>query len=161
MLWLAKQGYAVTGVEFVEQAALEFFQENELEFNKQSENGNIIYTAEQLQLKIVVGDFFAFQQSGFDVLYDRAAMVALPEKQRRKYVEHCLSLLAPNGKILLVVLHYPQAAMVGPPFSIPHQQVKTLWGERMTLVERVNLLGVDRLFKDVELEYFEELNYLG
>lgn len=161
LLWLVEQGYAVTGVEFVEQAIIEFFQENQLSYSKQTNADGVIYTATDQTLRLVAGDFFEFKQGDFDALYDRAALVALPETLRPRYVQHCKSLLAENARVLVVALHYPQEAMQGPPFSISAEMVEALWGSELKLAESVNLLGVDRLFKDVELEYFNELSYLA
>lgn len=160
LLWLFKQGYAVTGVEFVEQAIVEFFEDSKLDFTKQQTADGIAYTAIKGALSLVAGDFFKFKQNGFDALYDRAALVALPEATRYQYVQHCKSLLTPEARVLLVALHYPQEAMNGPPFSISEDMAEELWGPDLRLIERVNLLGKDRLFKGVELDYFKEMSYL-
>ena len=160
ILWLVEQGYAVTGVEFIEQAIIEFFQENQLSYSRQTRADGVIYTATDRALRLVAGDFFEFKQDGFDALYDRAALVALPETLRPRYVQHCKSLLTENAKVLLVALHYPQEAMQGPPFSISEEMVAALWSSELKLAESVDLLGVDRLFKDVELKYFNELSFI-
>lgn len=50
-----------------------------------------------------------------DGIYDRAALIALPEDLRRAYAAHLLSLTGPVPE-LLVTLDYDQSCLKGPPF---------------------------------------------
>ena len=65
------------------------------------------------------GDFFALEGS-FDALYDRAALIALP--QRSSYAQRLHQLV--DGPGLLVTIEYPQHEKDGPPFSVPHAEVE-------------------------------------
>lgn len=58
-----------------------------------------------------------------DAIYDRAALIALPEKVRPSYVEHCLQWLRPGGAILLKSMSY-QGSMQGPPYSVEHSEIQ-------------------------------------
>ena len=66
-------------------------------------------------------------QGCFDVIYDRAALIALPVPMRISYVEKLLSLLGPEGQILLITLEYPPELHQGPPFSVEQQQIEQLF----------------------------------
>jgi thiopurine S-methyltransferase len=87
LLWLEDRGLEVVGVEFVESAVTDFFRENDLAFEKTVQYGHPCYRACDRNIRIFVTDFirFAADYSGriFDTLYDRAALVALPEDKRR------------------------------------------------------------------------------
>jgi thiopurine S-methyltransferase len=58
-----------------------------------------------------------------DAVYDRAALVALPDEMRKAYSAHLMALtkLAPQ---LLICFVYDQSAHAGPPFSICRDEVK-------------------------------------
>jgi thiopurine S-methyltransferase len=79
------------------------------------------------ELSIYTGDFFTAPLKPVDIVYDRAALVALPEDMRAEYVERIKSLLNPGARILLVSLDYPQNEMAGPPFSVAEQEIRQLF----------------------------------
>ena len=58
-----------------------------------------------------------------DAIYDRAALIALPEDTRQEYMKH-LCALTDNVKQLLVSIEYDQALMDGPPFAIDANMVE-------------------------------------
>ncbi len=71
------------------------------------------------------------------MVYDRAALIAMPENMRQMYVEKLLSLVKPGGRILLVTLDYPQDELAGPPFSVPKAEVEALFANcKVTHLER-------------------------
>lgn len=55
-------------------------------------------------------DFFSLEQAQLGdirAMYDRAALVALPEDLRKRYVQHLASLLPAGAAVLLVTMDYP------------------------------------------------------
>lgn len=58
-----------------------------------------------------------------DAIYDRAALVALPEAMRVQYTKHLVALThaAPQ---LLICFVYDQSLQAGPPFSVTAEEVK-------------------------------------
>jgi thiopurine S-methyltransferase len=58
-----------------------------------------------------------------DAVYDRAALVALPEALRTRYAAHLMQLTG-TAPQLLICFEYDQAALAGPPFSIPDAEVQ-------------------------------------
>ena len=145
LLWLEKQGLDIIGVEFVESAVLDFFQENNLSWQKTVEHGHPCYHANGRNIRIFVTDFIhlADDYSGppIEALYDRAALVALPEDMRAPYVAACRKLLTASPEGLLVSLEYDPSTMEGPPFSVSPGEVEQLWKGQLKLVEQVDMLA--------------------
>ena len=145
LLWLEERGLDVVGVEFVESTVLDFFRENNLAFEKTEQYGHPCYRVSDRNIRIFVTDFlrFADDYSGrpFDTLFDRAALVALPENMRADYVAACEKLLTASPQGLLITMEYEPIAMDGPPFSVPNAEVESLWQGKLTQVETVDMLS--------------------
>ena len=144
MAWLADQGFAVLGVELSERAVEDFFAENGL-VAEVSANGHFkIYRSGSLEIRC--GDFFALSRGDVadcQAIYDRAALIALPESMRQRYVEHLLSVLPQSCCAgLLITLDYPQAQMAGPPFAVGEGEVRRSLNSRwkIELLERADVL---------------------
>ncbi len=145
LLWLEERGLEVIGVEFVESAVLDFFRENNLAWEKTVQYGHPCYRVCERNIRIFVADFihFADDYSGqpIDTLYDRAALVALPEDMRADYIAACEKLLTDSPQGLLVTLKYEPIAMEGPPFSVAATEVDRIWKGKLILVEQVDMLS--------------------
>ncbi|HEY6079775.1 MAG TPA: hypothetical protein VIW29_13260, partial [Polyangiaceae bacterium] len=121
--WLAAHGLEVVGIELSELAARAFFEERGLQPQRRQEGAFVVYQHGAVQ--IWVGDFFATDEAtlgSFDAVYDRAAMIALPEAMRARYTAHLPTLLTPKAKLLLLTLHFD--AEGGPPFSVSPEEVE-------------------------------------
>jgi len=134
LVWLAGNGANVKGVEIIEKTVKEFFKEQQLTPNI-TENGdfNIYKTG---PIEIWQGDFFKLNKSkldSVDVVYDKGGLVAIPEKLQENYVKKLFELSDPGTKILLHHFQYPQEEMDGPPFSVPLDRIKKLYGEHYTI----------------------------
>jgi thiopurine S-methyltransferase len=128
LVWLATKHEDVQGVELSKIAVRSFFSEHfytpmVIPVNGQHE----LYQFDELS--IYTGDIFTAPVQPVEIVYDRAALVALPEEMRADYVQRVKSLLEPGGRILLVTLDYPQAEMAGPPFSVTESEVLQLFSE--------------------------------
>ena len=88
LLWLAKEkGHTVIGIEGVESAAQEFFEENSMEYNRSELDGGVgaKFASKDGSITILASDFFAVTQEmvgPLDLVYDRGALVALPANIR-------------------------------------------------------------------------------
>ena len=82
-------------------------------------------------------------------------MVAMPEQLRQPYVEHLLARLAPEAKVLLVVLSY-DGEQSGPPFSVLDREVVSLWGDKVHKIASEDLLQLDERYQDSERTFYEE-----
>jgi thiopurine S-methyltransferase len=122
--WLLSQGYRVVGAELVETAIQELFSELKIKPQIIQINNFKHYFAENID--IFVGDIFELTKEilgSVDAVYDRAALVALPEMLREKYTMHLLQ-ITDRAPQLLVVYEYNQSEMPGPPFSIKEEEVR-------------------------------------
>ena len=146
MLWLAEQGYRVTGIELSERAARDFFAENGLSGERISENEMTVYRGDSIE--IVCADFFSLSPRKLprtDAVYDRAALIALPPEMRPSYAEHLALLVPEDAPALLITLEYPQQEMKGPPFSVTGKEVHELFAGAFTIR---HLLEEERLSKE-------------
>jgi thiopurine S-methyltransferase len=125
MCWIAQQGYQVIGIELSQIAIEAFFEENSIDFERNS--GDRFTTYESENICLLQGDFFDLRKHDLgscELVYDRAALIALEHDDRPQYYDHMLSILPPSCNMLLVTLEYNQADMRGPPFSVPTDEVK-------------------------------------
>ncbi len=130
MVWLAAQGHRVLGVELSPVAVEAFFDEQGLDPRVRHRDGFEIWDAGDI--RIFCGDFFALDREligRIGAVYDRAALIALPETMRADYVRHLRGLLPPAGApVLLVTLEYDAADMDGPPFPVARSEVDERFG---------------------------------
>ncbi|WP_375753893.1 thiopurine S-methyltransferase [Vibrio sp. HN007] len=128
LVWLANLHDNVQGVELSEIAVRAFFSEHfYTPLVTQLPGSHELYQFDELN--IYTGDFFTAPVEPYDVVYDRAALVALPEDMRHEYVERVKSFLTKGGRILLITLDYIQSEMAGPPFSVSEAEVRTLFSD--------------------------------
>ncbi|MBM6551703.1 thiopurine S-methyltransferase [Marinomonas ostreistagni] len=155
LLWLANQGYDVTGVELSPMAVVQFFGDNDLTYQTEQVGHLKIHQAHDLPLRIVEGDYFDFDETGFDACYDRAAMVAMPEEKREQYVQHTKQRLQAGASLLLITLSY-DGEQAGPPFSVLDDEVQELWGEWIRKLASEDLLQLDERYQGAERSFYEE-----
>jgi thiopurine S-methyltransferase len=162
MLWLLEQGYRVIGVELSQLAVEAFFAENNLKPTTRRQGQFLLSEIDELQ--ICCGDFFALSAETLpqpDAVYDRAALVALPQLMRTDYALKMSTLLKPAAKILLVAFDYLQDEMSGPPFSVPQQEVEKLYQNwcRVELLLSENRLEQEPHLKSRGLTQLQEQVY--
>jgi thiopurine S-methyltransferase len=144
LVWLARKTGNVTGVEVAEEAVEEFFSEQGLT-PVVSEKGRFeVWKAENIELW--KGDFFKFPQKKagtFDLIYDKAALVALPTEMRKRYAEKIRALTGSHTIYLLHHFVYPEDEMNGPPFSVTPDEIDRLFGDYAQTVLEENKLSTD------------------
>ncbi len=138
MVWLAQQGYQVLGNELCGEAVAAFFDEQGLA-PVRSTLGDALIRWQAGPYTLIEGDFFRLSPewtAGVAAVYDRAALVAFPPALRPRYGAH-LQYLAPEGAgYLLISLNGPVAPDAGPPFSVPDDEVRTLFANMRRLERR-------------------------
>lgn len=131
---LAAAGHQVHGVDLSPLAATAFFEESGA-----SPERDALGPFERLRggvITYLVGDIFALTPEHLgpvQAIFDRAALVALSPEDRERYVDLLSSCLAPGGRLLLVAFDYDQTLAPGPPFSVPDDEVRRLFGQRFDL----------------------------
>jgi thiopurine S-methyltransferase len=122
--WLLSQGYRVAGAELSELAIQQLFTELGVTPKIVTAGKLKHYSAEGID--IFVGDIFdltADLLGAVDAVYDRAALVALPEEMRIRYTAH-LARITDKAPQLLITYEYDATLISGPPFSISIDEVK-------------------------------------
>lgn len=144
MLWLAARGYRVLGVELSSLAVQQFFADNELRPEVHESHYGRHHVAGAIEL--ICGDAFALDAAALADcagVYDRAAVIALPEDMRRRYAEELYARLPTDCRGLMITLEYPQPEKAGPPFSVDEREVRRAFGARwhVDLLERRDILA--------------------
>ncbi|GLT16465.1 thiopurine S-methyltransferase [Vibrio zhanjiangensis] len=128
LIWLASKHEHVQGVELSEIAVRSFFAEHFYTPMVTSVTGQ--HDLHQFdEISIYTGDIFTAPLESVDLVYDRAALVALPEPMRCDYARRIKELLNSGGRILLITTEYHQEEMAGPPFSVTENEVNRLFPE--------------------------------
>ena len=131
--WLLQQGYHVVAIELsqiavtslIEQLAEDFAMDFEA-----SENNNLIHYHHP-QIDIFVGDFFDLtkeQLGKIDTIYDRAALIALPDEMRQHYAQH-LTNISDTASQFLISYEYDAGSHEGPPFSVNAEEIQQLYAD--------------------------------
>ncbi|MBL4869701.1 MAG: thiopurine S-methyltransferase [Robiginitomaculum sp.] len=130
MVFLQKHGHHVFGIELSEKAIKDFSHENQLTLTR-TQNGKFIRFSGN-EYNLFVGDYFDLEPKDLrnvKAVYDRAALIALPQGLRIKYVSHLQKLLQSGTEILLITISYDQSKISGPPFNISSKMVENLFGD--------------------------------
>jgi thiopurine S-methyltransferase len=133
LLWLARQGMRVLGVELSAIAIEAFLAENHLHANAHAGAGGTHHVITDLPgggIEIIQGDVFDIDRAvlaSFGAIYDRAALIALPTPVRRNYVRDVYGALPDACRGLLITLDYPPQQLEGPPFSVDDGEVRHLF----------------------------------
>lgn len=141
--WLLAQGFCVVGAELSQIAVEALFADLKLTPTVTKIGALTCYSAKNIN--IFNGDFFdltAQMLGKVDAVYDRAALVALPEEMRADYAVHLMVLTA-YAPQLLISFAYDQAQHSGPPFSIGTQELQQYYSNyfEMRLLDKVNVVG--------------------
>jgi thiopurine S-methyltransferase len=131
--WLLSRGFRVAGSELSKIAVEQLLSELGVA-PVITEDGEISrYSADNID--IFLGDIFDLSSSalgGVDAIYDRAALVALPETVRGRYAAHLME-IADRAPQLLISISYDQSLCDGPPFSVSDEEVARRYGDSYDL----------------------------
>jgi thiopurine S-methyltransferase len=111
--WLMAQGCRVVGAELSETAVQQLFAEIDIVPEVTAVGALTRYAVEGLD--VFIGDIFALTSEDLghvDAVYDRAALVALPDTMRGRYVDHVVAITGAVRQ-LVVTFTYDQALMNG------------------------------------------------
>jgi len=161
MIWLAER-YRVLGVELSPKAVEDFFREQGLQPEQRNEGPFAVCEAKGVT--VFCGDFFALQPAhtaAIAAIYDRAALIALPEAMRPAYAAKLGELAPPGTSMLLVTMEYDQAQMEGPPFAVEPAEVQALFGAgwQIESLEHNSILEQEARFRERGLSRLAEHVY--
>jgi len=135
--WFLSKGMTLVGAELSRLAVEQLFDELGLNPSITSQHGMEVFRSEHIE--ILNGDFFSLSAGDLgqvDAIYDRAALIAMPETMRTQYALHLMAITA-KARQLLITLDYDQQMMDGPPFSVTANEVTKHYNEHYQL----SLLG--------------------
>jgi thiopurine S-methyltransferase len=144
----------VVGVEISEKAIKEFLREHHLTATESSFADFKIFQTESITFWC--GDFMklpARKLPEIDLIYDKAALVALPSEKRPGYAEKLNSLCSDSTTIMLHHFMYNQDEMPGPPFSVSDQELNEYFGNKF----KSEVLEKNEL----DLNQFKKFQYRG
>ena len=157
--WLLEQGLSVVGVELSELAVRQLFESLNVspEVSPWGEGRVWRHGA----LTVFQGDFFALTEDALSdvaMVYDRAALVALPAAMRERYAAHLVR-VTKRAPQLLITFEYDQQHMEGPPFAVPAEEVASLYGGSHTVdcLSRKDVIDNQPAFRERGLDRFEEI----
>ncbi len=134
LVWFREEGLNVVGIELSRTAVDAFFKENDLCGKWATVSGQLCCCADGY--KIYCDDFFKLtvaELAGVSAVYDRGSLVALPPEMRVRYAAHLATLLSSGSRVLLISYSYNQIETYGPPFSVPHEEVESLFADQFTV----------------------------
>lgn len=137
LIWLKEQGHKVQGVELSELACQAFFEENKIKYTVKEQESFKVFSSEKITLWC--GDIFELKATSLgkiDRIFDRAALIALPQELRRKYskiISDFISFQNNPVQMMVITINYPQDQIAGPPFSVPPEEIETLYGKNFEI----------------------------
>jgi thiopurine S-methyltransferase len=159
LLWLAGRGHPVVGIDVSEIAARALFAEHDLEPRR-------LETAAPLErmsgggIDFWIGDVFDLtteRVGRFPLVYDRAALIALPARTRPAYVSHIQHLLEKYADILLITVDYDPDSMDGPPYAVGETEVRDLYRDfHIEKLSDEDCLASEPRFRDRGLAWMRE-----
>ncbi|MPW29369.1 thiopurine S-methyltransferase [Agarivorans sp. B2Z047] len=150
--WLLDNGMRVVGVELSEHAIKQLFAELNLEPKVESLADGLHYTSANID--IFVANIFSLNSEllgEVDAIYDRGALVALPEGIRTRYAQ-MLPIITNNAPQLVVTYNYEQSQYSGPPFALPEPEIERLYASIYALKKLASRQETEGFAKGIDVE---------
>lgn len=148
MRWLAEQGHEVLGVEFSRLPIEQFFAEQQWQPTITQQKDGLHYRAGRIE--IIEADLFQVDRAtlaGCQAVYDRGALIAQPQEQRARYLDHIYAALPTGCRGLLLTVDYMQSEMAGPPFAVTAAELETHLAEwQVERLQREDILAASPRF---------------
>lgn len=161
LTFLAQNGVKAVGVEFNPEAVTAYFKENRTDPKVTDFNSKKLFQSANIDLWLA--DFFDISPDDtgyFQLSFDRAALIALPDDMRAKYAQHLGRFLDDAGQILLVTMDYDASEMSGPPFLVDQDELQQLFpGATIKVIQRQSIIESHPRWRELELSRLEEVLY--
>lgn len=157
--WLLEQGVSVVGAELSELAVRQLFESLNVSPDVSPWGEGRVWR--HGALTVFQGDVFALTADDLGdvgLVYDRAALVALPAAMRERYAAHLVEVTR-RAPQLLITFEYDQQRMEGPPFAVPGEEVARLYGgsHAVDCLSRKDVIANQPAFRERGLDRFEEI----
>ncbi|MGF1522723.1 MAG: hypothetical protein ACFBSF_10465 [Leptolyngbyaceae cyanobacterium] len=159
LMWFREHAAHVVGIEFAEKAIHQFFREQNLPYLKTPGRR---YEAERLT--IINRDIFKLTPvdiGPIDFVYDRAALVALPEDMRARYRQKMDEFMPVSVQCLVITLEYAPSIGPTPPFSITPAEIDQYYHHNYA-IEHVEQLSLPehRMVQKFGLSFLKEHGFM-
>ncbi|KQT41228.1 MULTISPECIES: thiopurine S-methyltransferase [unclassified Methylophilus] len=147
--WLLSQDMQVAGAELNQLAVDSLFTELGITPTITQRGSLRHYSAEHID--IFQGDFFELDKAllgDVDAIYDRAALIALPQDIRAIYSQRLID-ISHKAPQFLITFHYDKSLVAGPPFNVDDSELITLYSQAYSL----DLLAEERLPTGLKGQY--------
>ncbi|MBN3314647.1 TPMT methyltransferase, partial [Atractosteus spatula] len=166
MKWLVDMGHTVVGVEISEIGIKQFFVEQNLTYTEEAVPdvpGAKLFKSSDGKISMYQCNLFDFSSSiggKFGGIWDRGSLVAINPCDRQRYATLIISLMDKDCRYLLDTLLYTPSLYGGPPFVVPDETVKDLFGKACHIqllesadafTEKYKSWGIDYLTEKVHL----------
>lgn len=134
--FLYDAGFSVTGVEFVDDALRALLASSfpELIPHVGAEKLSLPFVTDRLAL--INDDIFTLPAiPSFDLVYDRAALIALAPEVRTRYAALITTVINPGGHLLLETTTMTGRGEKGPPFSVERAEINRLYSGFLVIAE--------------------------
>ncbi|MFH1556943.1 MAG: thiopurine S-methyltransferase [Pseudomonadota bacterium] len=143
IFWLLSQGFEIVGAELSALAVEQLFAD--LGISPEMSKLGPLTRCSAPGIDIFIGDIFELTRETLgtvDAVYDRAALVALPQPLRERYAAHLVAITAAAPQ-LLICFDYDQSLIAGPPFAVSPEDARALYGAAydISLLESVEVPG--------------------
>ena len=134
-MWPLAASYdGLIGAELSEIACRDFFTQAKLtpEISNNGQHQQFRFADSEVDIALLMGDYFALSpeqfnaKGGFDI-FDRAAMVALPQSMRQAYVDKLRELFK-HTTLFIMTLEFDQNEISGPPFCLNDTMINQYFG---------------------------------
>lgn len=170
MKWLADHGQEVVGVEGIEIACHQFYEEQKVKYSTSEIPGipdGKLFTSEDGKIKIYQCDALALTSDltgKFDVVWDRGALVAIDPPVRSTYVKVLQDLTKPGSRLLFELFEYDfsQRIRKRAPYPMFRKDVDKEFGEWCLISEenRANMIDQSPKFREWGLDWMTNITYL-
>jgi thiopurine S-methyltransferase len=125
--WFLQKGYHVIGSELSTIAIDDLFKSLGIVPQIEDRIELKVYTGPNI--KIFVGNIFSIKKEDLgevDAVYDRAAIVALPNELRKSYATHLIKLTQSAPQLVITIDH--NDGYQGPPYAVPQSLLENYYG---------------------------------
>ncbi|KAG7458254.1 hypothetical protein MATL_G00236260 [Megalops atlanticus] len=166
MKWLADMGHSVVGVEISEKGIKEFFEEQNLSYTEEAVPDipeARLFKSSDGKISLYQCDLFKFSSrvaGQFGGIWDRGSLVAINPCDRQRYASLIISLMDKDCQYLLDTLLYNPELYKGPPFFVPDEDVKNLFGTTCDIQLLASADAFEERHKQWGLDYLTEKVHL-
>ncbi|WP_163132861.1 thiopurine S-methyltransferase [Agarivorans sp. Alg241-V36] len=150
--WLLDQGMKVVGAELSEHAIKQLFAELNIEPRVAVLADGFHYSSTNID--IFVANIFSLNSEllgEVNAIYDRGALVALPEDIRTRYAQ-MLASITNQASQLVVTYNYEQSQYSGPPFALAESEIERLYASTYGLKKLASRQETEGFAKGIAVE---------